>query len=125
MTQRAREINESWCIFTFCPRKGPKRGDPDEGLFICEIHWNLVTKELQGKAENYDRNAEAFNEANRELNEERFTLLKKIDAIKTLNEPFIEWGGPQGTSYRVRPNKHPELQKYVSELTRVLYGLSA
>ena len=45
----------------------------------------------------------------------------KIETIKKLTEPFIEWGGPHDAFYRVRLHKHPELQEYVSELMKVLY----
>lgn len=46
------DILESWCIFTFCPRTGPRRGESN--FFICDHHWNLITKELKAKAEKWD-----------------------------------------------------------------------
>jgi len=45
----------------------------------------------------------------------------KLEIIKKLTEPFIEWGGPLNKNYRVRMHKHPELQEYVSELMKILY----
>jgi len=48
-------------------------------------------------------------------------LKKKLEAIKELTAPFVEWGGPYDAFYRVRLHKHPELQEYVSELMKVLY----
>ena len=48
-------------------------------------------------------------------------LEKKLEDIKKLTAPFVEWGGPYDAFYRVRLHKHPELQEYVSELMKVLY----
>ena len=41
------EEAEGWCLITFCPLKGPVRGDPEYGLAICERHWKVLHKEAE------------------------------------------------------------------------------
>ena len=44
-------IIHGWCLITFCGGKGPRRGNPDNGLFICDRHWELLHEVEQQKLE--------------------------------------------------------------------------
>ena len=84
-----------------------------EGAFSCKqvLEWKKKAEILPIYEKQYSH-----------MIEHALELEDKLEAIKKLTEPFIEWGGPFNKSYRVRLHKHPELQKYVSELMEILEG---